>query len=306
MGVIVSALRETCFLCNSMDRITQEHVFPKWLQNRYELWNQQIVLKNGTRIPYRNLTIPCCEECNGTYLSQIENAVRHGVETNDISELESISDSLFIWLYKIMYGIRYKEMFLPNDRANPEAGRIVDPNTLAAHDSYTIFPLFAKGMVAFDGFTPYSLFVFKIQRRDKIKNFYASEPYKMWVAILLNDIGIVASFQDDGYIAKDVANASVLQGQTLLTISQFADFASYVLFLKARMVMLPNYLVSTDGTKYVFRIQTPLPNPLYRHEKEALLISYTRTLFGPLFEDHLVCLEDGSREIRYTSPFKYF
>jgi len=35
-----------------------EHVFAKWLQQDFNLWNQRMFLRNGTSIRYRQLTIP--------------------------------------------------------------------------------------------------------------------------------------------------------------------------------------------------------------------------------------------------------
>src|SRR5687768_8784160 len=69
--------RSVCFLCakklTSRNR-SDEHVFPKWMQTRFDLTNQEIILLNGTVIPYRQLTIPCCRRCNNTYLARIERA----------------------------------------------------------------------------------------------------------------------------------------------------------------------------------------------------------------------------------------
>src|SRR6516162_8370931 len=66
---------QCCFLCaHHFDEthITSEHVIPKWLQRRFDLWNQKLILLNRTNIPYRALTVPCCEECNSYRLQPIE------------------------------------------------------------------------------------------------------------------------------------------------------------------------------------------------------------------------------------------
>ena len=72
----------TCFLCGrrlgSRNR-TDEHVIPQWVLDRFELRYARLLLLNGTAIPYRQLTIPCCAACNGVHLSQIENRVRSAV-----------------------------------------------------------------------------------------------------------------------------------------------------------------------------------------------------------------------------------
>ena len=63
--------RSTCFLCarrlGSKNR-SDEHIFPKWLQARFDLWNERLTLINGTTIPYRSLVVPCCKICNNHHL----------------------------------------------------------------------------------------------------------------------------------------------------------------------------------------------------------------------------------------------
>ena len=53
----------TCFLCRcelTRQNRTDEHVIPKWVQRRFDLWNETLEMLNGTTIPYRQLIIPCC------------------------------------------------------------------------------------------------------------------------------------------------------------------------------------------------------------------------------------------------------
>jgi hypothetical protein len=42
------------------------------MQNDFELWDQPLSLLNRTDIPYRQLEIPCCKECNECWLSPVE------------------------------------------------------------------------------------------------------------------------------------------------------------------------------------------------------------------------------------------
>ncbi|CUP05012.1 Uncharacterised protein [Clostridium baratii] len=63
---------DKCFLCGeelNSNNSTVEHVFPKWLQHKFDLWNKKLILLNGSEIQYKNLTIPCCKNCNNNYLS---------------------------------------------------------------------------------------------------------------------------------------------------------------------------------------------------------------------------------------------
>jgi hypothetical protein len=240
MQVNQADISEMCFLCKRKVKLTEEHVFPKWLQRRYSLWRQFVVLKNGSKFRYDNLKVLCCEECNSTYLSQIENRVAQLVSEEDVLGLRENSNDTFIWLYKIMYGLNYKEMFLRNDIKDPFSEPIVSIDAVFERDTYNLFPLFARGLVVFDGFLPYSLFVFKLSDSSHSVFYYADEPYKLFASIIMGNIGIICSFQDDGYIKSDIERIIKISERSTLTLPEFGDFASFVLHLKTRMKMLPN------------------------------------------------------------------
>lgn len=95
---------------------SDEHVYPRWLQREFYLWNQNLTLLNGTDIAYRNLTIPCCSKCNNEYLNRrvekrIEEAVKGGYE-----KFKDLDESIVSkWLNKIAYGTLFKELSLRSD-----------------------------------------------------------------------------------------------------------------------------------------------------------------------------------------------
>src|ERR1039458_823988 len=72
-----SIAKKGCFACGGPSSSgIGEHVIPKWLQNKCLLFDERLTLLNGTLIPYRNLTVPCCVDCNTGFLSKIENSVQ--------------------------------------------------------------------------------------------------------------------------------------------------------------------------------------------------------------------------------------
>lgn len=87
----------------------------------------RLTLINGTLIPYRNLTVPCCVECNTGFLSRIETDVQEIVERGCV---ETSADSLSVarWMAKILVGILVKETALLLDRKDPSLGNIVPPD----------------------------------------------------------------------------------------------------------------------------------------------------------------------------------
>ncbi len=299
-------LRQVCFLCKQTSEITEEHVFPQWLQRKYNLWNQSISLKNGSKLKYGKLTVPCCQDCNTKYLSQIEQKISEFIKCGDVINLLANQDILFIWLYKVMYGVNYKEMFLRDDIKNPESESIVNPETFFERNSYNIFPLFARKKVFFENFSPYSIFVFRIKDSTDATFYYADEPYKMFTSIILGKVGIICSFQDDGYIKSDIEKRLKISQRGELTLPEFGDFASFVLYLKIRMRILPNYICKINSDGMIFTIQEMTDLPLYSDFEPQKLFELVQRMYSFCFQKLITKDETGQPIIKYRSPFIYF
>jgi hypothetical protein len=116
-----------CFACGGPATSgIGEHIIPKWLQNEYRLFDERLTLLNGTKIPYRNLTVPCCVDCNTGFLSRLESSVQPIFHRGAVLSGEE-SLTLARWLSKILIGVLVKETGLVFDRSQPGRGSIVDP-----------------------------------------------------------------------------------------------------------------------------------------------------------------------------------
>jgi len=54
---------DVCFFCaNHYEKssMSMEHVFPRWLLEKFNIWDDKIFLLNKTTISYRQLLVPCC------------------------------------------------------------------------------------------------------------------------------------------------------------------------------------------------------------------------------------------------------
>lgn len=100
---------ETCFVCGSLAS-TKEHIFPKWLQHEFNLWDQKLTLPNNTLISYRQLLVSACKRCNNEVFGQLENKIQSRTET-DID--------IWKWANKIHFALTLKDKFLAWDRKNP-------------------------------------------------------------------------------------------------------------------------------------------------------------------------------------------
>ena len=191
-----------CFLCGvslTNENKSDEHVFPKWLQHQFNLWNKTIYLINGTTIQYKNLKIPCCTSCNNGPLAEMEDKVSVAVKRGyrEFSKLER--KDIALWLAKLFYGVLYRELFLPLDRKKPNNERIVSEERIRGYQLIHFFLQSVRIPVKMESFEtgyPVTIYLFKVQKlkcndynfdfRDDInlKTIYAR----------IGDIGILAAF----------------------------------------------------------------------------------------------------------------
>lgn len=111
--------KETCFICGR-PADTVEHLFPKWLQHKFNLWDEKLVIPNKTTIAYRQLLIPCCKKCNNEVYSGLETRIAAGTETEA---------DIWRWANKLHFGLSLKDKFFDWDRKNPgyKIGDVLSP-----------------------------------------------------------------------------------------------------------------------------------------------------------------------------------
>ena len=192
---------DRCFLCGHMlgDRKSTEHVFPKWIQRKYNLHNQKISLLNRTEIPYRKLTIPCCTSCNTIYLSKVENTFKQYYEKGLIEFTKLDRLIIFQWIAKIFYGLLFKELSLRIDRSAPIQGFITSQQLLEELRTLHTFLQSMRMPFEFVGFNPWSIFVVETHSYGDRRDFdYHDEILTLTFSIRIGGIGIIACFEDNG------------------------------------------------------------------------------------------------------------
>ena len=188
---------DKCFLCGNMltdENRSKEHVYPKWLQGKFNLWNDSLVLLNATDIKYKNLTIPCCKKCNGILSAKIEKPIERLVDAGYEEFVKCDRNILFQWLNKIAYGVLFKELSLKFDRKNPNSEPIY---TAEAMKERKMQYMFLKSTISETEFhkKPYSILIFHIKNNEP--RYWAWEnPFIHTFCMQMNDIGIIACLMD--------------------------------------------------------------------------------------------------------------
>jgi hypothetical protein len=196
--------QDRCFLCGEkLEENTDEHIFPKWLQHKFNLWNQTITLLNGTDIPYRMLKIPCCKTCNNGHLSQLEIEISKAVDEGYNAFIQLDEDKIFYWAAKILYGMFYKELSLNIDRRDPRAGTIMSPESMEKFQTLHMLLQGIRVPTEYIPVKPYSLFMFKMYEYGEEdwdeSNFNYFDSYVQTVyGMKMNDIGFILCIEDSG------------------------------------------------------------------------------------------------------------
>lgn len=192
--------RETCFIC-AQPATTAEHVIPRWLQHRFDLWNERLELPNGTTIPYSQLTIPACARCNNEI---------YGVLEDRVSRNAASPSDLWKWANKIHYGLAFKDRFLEWDRRNPgykigDIVRIDDPLEKDRHFLHCLSGDFATTPDPFG-----SVFSFKFKQTENFDLAHMLPSSSLCMS--LGDWGLIVFVTDGQALQREVNIGSIYSG----------------------------------------------------------------------------------------------
>jgi hypothetical protein len=255
-----SGARNRCFLCGhslAAANYTDEHVVPAWAQRRHDLWNQKLTLINKTTLSYRNLTVPCCAECNGTHLKPLEDSLAKSVDVG-VHAVRALDRSLlFLWLGKIFYGILFKELQLLADRTDPTAGTILTPADIDHYEMHRFFLQQARDRVRLLSFNPGSVFVFPMQDLPsrRIEWDLVDNVQTMFIGVRVGKVGFLAALADGGAQQANESHFNDIADMPLHPL-QFRELCAYVSYSSTLATRTPKYLI-TEGKPHSV-IQLPL------------------------------------------------
>jgi hypothetical protein len=227
-----------CFLCGAKVEAgedTVEHVIPKWVQGKFDLWNVRIHLLNGTLIRYRDLVIPCCPKCNNEHLARVEQQVSQCILAGAQAVRAMDRIVLMQWLLKIFFGFLYREIFLPLERARPDEGTIVTAEDMEQFQLLHYMLQSVRVLMRFSTFgsdIPASIFVFEVKEPEQFKFDYKDDVIHRCMCLRLGRVGILVAF-DMGAQAVEGAEFFPKYYESALHPVQFDELAAN-LFAKAR------------------------------------------------------------------------
>tara|TARA_R110002073_G_scaffold4833_13_gene30841 strand:+ start:2139 stop:3110 length:972 start_codon:yes stop_codon:yes gene_type:complete len=237
----------TCFLCGSNEEIGKEHVFPKWLQHRHNLWNRKLVLQNNTMIDYKHLVIPCCRSCNNEHLARLEDRVKTAVEEGYDSCMNLTPLEIMQWVGKMYFGILKKELTLVSDRANDSNESILDVSLI---DNYRVLHLMLQSIRTAVSMQSAENRIFSVHVANLLSDeieaeFDFRDSTNLLVAgIRLGSVGFIVAFHDAGLTHDTYGQYLTDVGGRKLHPSQFKELYAKVLYQNSLLNRSPKFLSS--------------------------------------------------------------
>ncbi len=245
-----------CFLCRRPLRETKatlEHVFPRWLLKRLDLYDHSITLANNTTIKYYQLTVPCCENCNKAGEKSLETPISGAFEQGYEAVSTVDHRTLALWCLKMYYGIRFKEHLLPRDRRNRNRGRITRQEELK---EMRLLFMILQGIRMDIQYVvePWSLWVYRVKvSANESERFYFADLVDVSMfSIRINDVGIVMLPRDFGLV-KNSEYASNFDGFLDCTLhpQQLNEIAARAAYFDIIRRMGVTYMISLDSPPLV-------------------------------------------------------
>lgn len=322
-----SFTQRSCFLCSTplADETSREHVFPQWLLHKFDLWDRSVTLLNGTRLPYRDLKVPCCTSCNTNYLSRVEKTIQTALKDGFRAFCSLPELIVYQWVGKIAWGMLFRELNLHVDRKEPSQGTITTPEFLQELKLLHNLLQSVRRPMRFDGFTAWSLFLLETHDYSGERGFgYHDTPLSAAFALRLGPVGIICVLDDRGIQKELYGNLfEEFHGGPLHPI-QFDELVAKVSYRAHLLKKNPTYLflVPEEADGEVLVVSPPpqglSTEPFYPY-RDWSQEEYARCLFhymkkwGVSFEDlyrppdmvfSIVTREDGS--VIHLPPGFYF
>ena len=122
---------DACFVCGASPECTtfnDEHIVPRWILRRYNLFDKEITLPTGERRHYRGYRVPCCVDCNSLLGERLETPVSQLLDGSYAEVQQRLNETnlqlLFTWVSLLFFKIHYKDRSVrvhKDTRIGPEA-----------------------------------------------------------------------------------------------------------------------------------------------------------------------------------------
>lgn len=270
---------DTCFICGikkSDAEFNDEHVIPRWVLKRYNLFDKEITLANDKQFKYGNYKIPCCKNCNSFLGKTIENKIADGFGKSIDDSIEFFNKNrklVFIWVCLLYIKTHLRDKTFKFDyQSDRKIGDVYNWNELhhihcMARSIYTNITI-EESVYGSMFIYPCSDFIYG-EKYDYIDLYETGT-----VLLRLGDFFIICVIGDSKLVTKLIENRTKrITGK--LNILQIRELYSRITYEFLRIIDRPKYLTTAIFKDNDIRIKTSIKN-------QIKIAPYNEIFFGSI------------------------
>ncbi|WP_235917442.1 hypothetical protein [Hymenobacter busanensis] len=260
-----------CFLCGApldpaVDTIP---VFADWLLERYQLAERPIQMLDQSTSTFAETRIPCCPTCRTQHVEPLEAQVAAHTAASPEGLRELDSQTLFLWLGKMFYGIFVNEL-------EREKAPLIKPRYPLSENRalFTRFRSFFQVLQAlrvpmrYDDFTPGSMFLLNVATGPDDPAFaYDDDLATMVFSIRLGNVAVVSCLLDNAILLDVMRRVYDDARPRPLHPVQLAEFKARVYYGAYLLNAVPEYF----------------PRPVQPGDEELVMDTFLDDITGVVF-----------------------
>ncbi|OON68397.1 hypothetical protein B0919_14535 [Hymenobacter sp. CRA2] len=233
-----------CFLCGTPVDPAHQHVtvFAPWLMQRYGLADKEIRLLDQSTTTFRELTIPCCEQCQ-QHVAAVEARVEAATAADPAGLRQLDDQTLFLWLGKMFYGIFVNELARELEPLIKPRYPLAENRSLFSR--FRSFFQVLQGLrvpMQFDDFTPGSVFILDVNVGPEGPAFaYDDDLATMVFSLRLGNVAIISCLLDNDMLRHVMQRVYDDARTRPLHPIQLAEFKARVYYGAYLISAIPEY-----------------------------------------------------------------
>ena len=235
-----------CFLCGQPVGTTHTvPVFPDWLTSTYTFADQEILLLDKQIVTYKELTLPCCQNCKEQNLEPLEEQVHTAAARGLIGWQALSTHTIFKWAGKIFYGMLVRELVAEqNPLIKPQYLLTDDIHMLDKLRSLTKILQSIRVPMVFSDFVPCSVFVLPVKATpDDLPFEFRDDLHSMTISFKMGETLLICCLLDNGIIKEAMDRLwQQVEGKALHP-KQAAEFSAQVYYAAYLLNVIPEYFV---------------------------------------------------------------
>jgi hypothetical protein len=271
---------DNCFLCGALPNDTEfseEHVIPKWVLRKCDLFKQAITLPNGVSLRYDKYTVLCCKECNSFLGSTIEEPVCRAFEGGLDSVNEFVSNGgfwiIFVWLSLVFFKTHLKDTYLRKHLDHRKGTETIasDYDWRLMHHVHCI----ARAVKTGANLNPNcfgTTLVLPAKESDNYQNIdYRDTCSANTVLLRVGEVAFLTVL-DDSCASSHFFSNHLKKINAPLSPIQLREVLSHLTLFNSKLKYRPSYFTAVDSNNIKVSIFADLPNSmeLESHTKEEL------------------------------------